>query len=143
VTNICIIATGDRYGVFAEWRQVVTDAFRDPGRRGRTGVLLHGDSTPVRKGAMGCDKIAAKIAGMHGWAVVPVPAMWDDQGKAAGPIRNRRMLKIGLALQEQGYELRVYAFHDYLANSKGTLNMVELAEGEGVPVTVFTSRSRE
>ena len=142
MSHVCIIATGDRYGVFEAWRRVVKEALQDPELMGRNGVLIHGDSAPVRKGAMGCDKIVGKIAGMHGWQVILVPAMWERYGKRAGPIRNRHMLEIGTLLREHGYDLRVYAFHDYLAGSKGTLNMVEQAEEEGVPVTVFTSRGR-
>ena len=54
-------------------------------------------------------------------------------GKAAGPIRNREMLRDG------GPEM-VAAFHTDLSQSKGTLDMVRIARSAGVPVKVFNGR---
>lgn len=57
----------------------------------------------------------------------PVPADWDTHHKAAGPIRNRKMLK------EERPDV-VVAFHDDLEHSKGTKDMVTIADKAGVPV---------
>lgn len=56
---------------------------------------------------------------------VPFPADWNKHGKAAGPIRNKRMLT-------EGKPDVVYAFHDDIANSKGTKNMVDIATKAGI-----------
>jgi hypothetical protein len=48
-------------------------------------TLIHG-------AARGADTIAAHLAVVLGWSVVPYPADWSRHGKAAGPIRNREML---------------------------------------------------
>jgi hypothetical protein len=48
-------------------------------------TVIHGD-------APGADRLAHNWALLRGITVVPVPAEWDRHGKAAGPIRNRRML---------------------------------------------------
>jgi hypothetical protein len=135
---ICIIACGDREGVYEEWRQTIRNVLLADDIKGRYGVILHGDSQPVKKGAMGIDKCVGKVAGMHGWQVIPIPAMWERYGKRAGPMRNNAMLTIGKAMQQQGYELRCYAFHDDFDNSRGTWHMVGIAEADGVPATVFT-----
>lgn len=132
MNRVCVIATGDRHADWQTWRPVVRAALTDDGLKGRAGVLIHGD-------ARGIDGIAGKIAGMHGWAVVPVAANWKEDGAGAGPARNRAMLKIGETLAAHGYELRVYAFHDDLWGSKGTRNMVEAARSRGVPVTIHTT----
>lgn len=58
-------------------------------------------------------------------------ADWDQFGRAAGPIRNRRMLK-------EGKPDRVIAFHDDIEHSKGTKNMVTIAREEGIPVEIIT-----
>lgn len=59
-------------------------------------------------------------------------ADWNQYGKAAGPIRNRVMLK-------EGKPDLVHAFHDDLANSKGTKDMVTITKDAGVKV-YLTSR---
>lgn len=83
--------------------------------------------------ARGADTMAAGWAENHGVRVEPYPASWARHGRAAGPIRNRRML-------EEGRPELVVAFHDDLARSKGTLSMVALARKAGVPVEVYGSR---
>lgn len=55
------------------------------------------------------------------------PALWELQGKAAGPMRNTRMLV-------DGKPDVVIAFHNNLENSKGTKHMVNIAKRAGVPV---------
>lgn len=59
------------------------------------------------------------------------PAKWDEHGKAAGPIRNQQML-------DEGKPDVVFAFHDDLAASKGTADMVRRAKKAGVPVYVVS-----
>ena len=48
-------------------------------------ILLHG-------GARGADALAAYFAQHMGMGVVAYPADWEAHGRAAGPIRNQRML---------------------------------------------------
>jgi hypothetical protein len=61
----------------------------------------------------------------------PFPADWEQFGKAAGPIRNRQMLT-------EGKPDVVIAFHDFIPNSKGTKDMVEIAKEAGVPTYVVS-----
>ena len=51
-------------------------------------VLLHG-------AARGLDQIAAEIWKSHGLRDIPFPAYWALEGKAAGGIRNQRMVNEG------------------------------------------------
>lgn len=84
----------------------------------------------------GCARGADKIA--HYWNQsdndfvehLHFPANWSEHGKAAGPIRNRQMLS-------EGKPELVVAFHDNLATSKGTKDMVTIAKKAGVPVWVM------
>ncbi len=48
--------------------------------------------------AKGADSRAEAIGQLHGAAIEPFPADWDHEGKAAGPMRNARMLASGLDL---------------------------------------------
>lgn len=48
-------------------------------------VVIHG-------AARGADTLAAEEARALGFAVRAYPARWDTEGKAAGPLRNQRML---------------------------------------------------
>lgn len=85
--------------------------------------VIHGD-------ARGADKMCAHVAAKLGYTVTAYPADWSTLSKAAGPMRNQAMLDtnpdIGLVL----------AFHDDLARSKGTADMVRRARAAGIPVNV-------
>jgi hypothetical protein len=59
------------------------------------------------------------------------PANWRKYGRAAGPIRNQQML-------EEGKPDFVLAFHNNIANSKGTKDMVARARKANIPVKICT-----
>ena len=69
------------------------------------------------------------------WAVLHAPevasevhkADWEEWGRAAGPIRNRKMVELGADL--------VLAFP--LADSRGTYNCIEAAEAAGLEVRII------
>lgn len=82
-------------------------------------IIIHG-------GAKGADEIAGRWAGSFGMEVRAYPADWSI-GKAGGVIRNTQML------EEEKPDVVVY-FHNSLATSKGTKDMVEKAEKAGVRV---------
>ena len=91
-------------------------------------TLLNGDVL-IEGGAKGADRLARKAVEALGYAVEVLEflADWDQYGKAAGHIRNERML-------DEGKPDVVVAFLSKpLAESKGTANMVRLAKGAGVP----------
>ena len=46
----------------------------------------------IEGGAPGADRAAREWAQEHQVKAVTVPALWDLHGKAAGPIRNQRMV---------------------------------------------------
>ena len=81
--------------------------------------------------AKGADTLARRWAERNGVHVAKFPANWEQYQRAAGPIRNAQMLK-------EGRPEQVVAFHNNLAQSKGTANMVQLARKAGVPVQVYT-----
>jgi len=58
------------------------------------------------------------------------PANWAEHHRAAGPIRNQQMLT-------EGDPDSVLAFHDNLAESKGTADMVRRARKANLPVYVI------
>jgi len=82
----------------------------------------------IEGGATGADAIAGEEALKLHFSVQHFPAQWEKYGRAAGPIRNTRML-------EQRPRL-VVAFHSDIANSRGTKNMVEQSEKAGLEVVV-------
>jgi len=83
-------------------------------------VVIHG-------GASGADSLADRVAKQLGFEVVAVPADWKKHGKAAGPLRNQKML------DEQSPTI-VLAFP--LEDSRGTWDMVQRARDAGVEVRV-------
>lgn len=75
--------------------------------------------------ARGADRLGKRYGIEHGIEVLYFPADWDRNGKSAGYLRNREMAENADAL---------IAFWDGV--SKGTLNMIELANKKGIPVRV-------
>jgi hypothetical protein len=89
----------------------------------QTLVIIHG-------AARGADLIAGEIAlSIEGVKVEEYPAQWEKHGKKAGPLRNVQML-------QEGQPELVIAFHDDLANSKGTRHMATIAAKQGLDVYV-------
>ena len=84
-------------------------------------VVIDGEAT-------GADAISHSLADLElNLPVDPVPAEWTVFGKAAGPIRNGKMLREHRATG-------VVAFHDDLSKSLGTANMVQQACDARKPV---------
>ena len=90
-------------------------------------VIIHG-------AARGADSIAGEIARELRVQVKEYPAQWQKHGKKAGPLRNIRML-------QEGEPQLVIAFHDDLANSKGTRHMATIASKQGLEVFVVSRYS--
>jgi len=77
----------------------------------------------IEGGAPGADSLGADWARRAGIEVVTFPADWKTHRRAAGPIRNKRML-------DEGKPTLVVAF----PGGKGTAGMMKLARAAGVPV---------
>jgi hypothetical protein len=84
----------------------------------------------VTGAASGADALAGECARELKLSLIEVPADWKLYGRAAGPLRNKRMLALKPGL--------VIAFHDSLATSKGTANCVKQARALGITVRVVT-----
>ena len=121
-----IIVTGSR-----EWSdsEVVRDVLRDCGQDELCTemLLIHG-------GALGVDHIAHKYARDSGWDVLELIAQWRIHGKAAGPIRNAQMVRIGCALRVCGWDVEVHAFPG--PQSRGTWDMVRQCREVALEVEV-------
>jgi len=83
--------------------------------------------TLVHGGAPGADYLAGEVASALGWQVEVHPAHWGLYGKAAGPLRNQRMVDLGADI--------CVAFP--IATSRGTYDCMKRARSAGIPVTVY------
>ena len=81
--------------------------------------------------ARGADTIAKQAARRLGIRVLPFRADWRRYGRGAGPIRNQLML-------DEGKPDLVLAFHEDLAHSKGTKDMIDRARAAGVEVKLIS-----
>jgi len=88
---------------------------------GRLSVIIHGE-------APGADSLAAEWASECGVVTAAFPADWDRHGRAAGPIRNQRMI-------DEGKPDVVIAF----PGGRGTADMVKRAKAAGVMVITVSS----
>jgi hypothetical protein len=93
----------------------------------------HNVEVVIEGEAKGADTLGRVAAERFGIPVLKFPALWDKHGKAAGPIRNRQMLT-------EGKPTLVLAFHNDIANSKGTKDMVKAAMKAGIDTRVFTEK---
>ena len=83
----------------------------------------------VEGGCSGVDEQARSIALDLGLEVVEFPAAWEKYGKAAGPIRNLKMLNTKPCL--------IIAFHNDIEHSKGTKHIVTEAKRRGIKVEII------
>lgn len=123
-----VIVTGDRHATPEKWDYAIGYALTS---------LQDGDIV-IHGAARGIDTLADGTAKALNLDTAPVPADWS-KGRKAGPLRNAQMLADLMRLEEGGYEIEVWAFHDDIDNSKGTKDMVRQARAAGVPVTVYRS----
>ena len=110
-----VIICGDRY-----W----TD--KEPICSWLSKLLDWGYETLIVGDARGADRIACEEAARMNYpAIHHFSARWGSFGRAAGPIRNREMLKLKPDL--------IVAFHPDISKSRGTANMIKQAKEKGVP----------
>lgn len=89
---------------------------------GGIALIIHG-------GCRGADSLAGDVADANGIPYQVFPANWKD-GKAAGPIRNTKML-------QEGKPDLVLAFTYDLSTSRGTADMVRKARAAGIKTFVL------
>jgi hypothetical protein len=88
--------------------------------------IIGSDELVIISGAAnGADNLAIRYARESGIKLIEKPANWNKYGKRAGYIRNREMADIATHL---------LAFWD--GKSKGTANMISIAESENIEVMV-------
>jgi len=129
--ELAVILCGDR-----EWSDfdMIGQVLNALARQRNMSVLIEGDA----RGADKCAHVWAKAASRFlGISHECHPALWALQGKAAGPLRNQRMLDSLLAKADT-HNLLVIAAHDDLYGSKGTTDMVNRALKAGVKVELIT-----
>ena len=93
--------------------------------------------TIIEGEARGADRMCAEEARERGVRVFRYPAEWDRYGRGAGSIRNEQMLRNLRKMGDEGWEIKVVAFHSDLSQSKGTKHMVSIAEAAGVETEVI------
>jgi hypothetical protein len=117
-----IIVTGDRYwtdyafilAVLADWHSGM-----------HIRLLVHG-------ACRGVDSLCDRAAEVLGIRVESNPAEWERLGLSAGPQRNRLML-------HKHPECRVVlAFHNRIADSKGTRDMIKVSVNTGREVILYS-----
>ena len=83
------------------------------------------DTVVIEGEARGADTLGRIVAEEIGFEFEAYPADWEQYGRAAGPIRNKEMLT-------EGKPDLVLAFHENIEKSKGTKNMIKIAQKAGI-----------
>ena len=120
-----VLVTGDR-----NWTKI-SPIRRELKKLPENTIIIHG-------AAHGVDEIADLVAKSLGFERKSYPAEWEKykpkvagRKNPAGPIRNRQML-----LENPDIEL-VLAFHEHIEESKGTKDMISIAEKAKIEVRLF------
>lgn len=94
----------------------------------------------VHGAARGADTLCEQVAQARGWKIVPMPADWAKDGKAAGPIRNQHMLDVALDIRDDWQAgLVTFAFKAELSpglKRGGTEDMIRRLKEAGIPGTL-------
>ena len=119
-----IVVTGSRG--FKD-RFLVYQALTALSLTGENHTLYHG-------GCRGVDQWAEEQARDLGWFTACFEADWFNAGKAAGPIRNQKMIDHAQRKQEAREKVLVLAFWD--GKSRGTWDTIKKSIAAGLPVDV-------
>lgn len=103
------------------------------GNRILTWLELIQPTLVIHGAARGADTLAGVAARELSIPVQVFPALWDKHGRAAGPIRNRQMLR-------EGKPTLVLGFHDRIDESRGTRDMLLISGKAGVAALLVSSR---
>lgn len=87
-------------------------------------------SLVIAGGCRGADTLAIRAAKACGYPFREFPADWKKFGKAAGPLRNQRML-------DEGKPDLIVAFHENLENSRGTKDLIHRATKQRIPARLI------
>jgi hypothetical protein len=87
------------------------------------------DTVIIEGGAKGADLLAKEVAEKLLLEVKEFPAEWGKYSRAAGPLRNREMIK--------EKPDKVFAFHNNIEKSKGTKDMLNVAKKQGIQTELF------
>ena len=85
----------------------------------------------VEGGARGTDALAKHYADAHGIKCLEFPALWDINGRAAGPIRNAEMVNF-----ISGKDSKAIFFWD--GKSRGTGDCLKKARKAGIVCEVYS-----
>lgn len=96
----------------------------------RNAICISGASLIIEGSALGADALAKWAAEDFGIPILTFNAEWSKYGKAAGSIRNQKML-------DEGKPDLVLAFP--MSDSIGTWDMVNRARKANVPVRIIPS----
>ena len=119
-TRRVIVAGGVHFNDYETLRNTMDECFRDS---------LKEEIEIVSGHARGADSLGERYAQEHSIKCTLFPADWKKYGRAAGPIRNKQMLEYATE-QEAG----LIAFWN--GESKGTKNMISIAEKAGIEVKI-------
>jgi hypothetical protein len=119
-----VLVTGSR-----NW--INRDAIRRELKKLPSGTTIIHGACPT-----GADAIADSIALELGLQVRSYPADWDHEGKAAGPIRNARMVR---EEHKKGDPIDlVLAFTEDMLRSRGTKDCASRAQKAGIKVLIIS-----
>jgi hypothetical protein len=126
-TKMGILVTGAR-----DWNNldVIYQTLAKHRNQNQEITLIHG-------GCVGTDILSDKVAKELDFTVDEKLPDWKKYSRAAGPKRNKEMITELL-----NYEIKyMFAFHNCLAQSKGTKNCVEQAKRVKIYATNITEQS--
>ena len=110
-----VIAGSREYSDYEELKNFVTESI---------GVYMkNAEPVILSGGCRGADCLGERLAAERGWEIRRYPPEWEKYGKAAGPIRNKKMV-----------DDCHFAICFWNGKSRGTKNLIRYAEMKQKPV---------
>lgn len=124
--SICIIVAGSRdFDDYNMLSSVLDEYLETAGISAEKIKIISGR-------AKGADCLGERYAVERGIQIIGFPADWKKYGRAAGPVRNKQMAEFAASNGNKGV---LFAFWNGI--SKGTKNMISLAEKYGLEVHII------
>lgn len=87
----------------------------------------------------GLDYLITEYGKSKGLEVKVYKAQWNVYGLAAGPLRNKLMNRF-IEIENEKPDM-IFAFHNNIEKSKGTINTLNIGRKSGIPCYLFTDTS--
>ncbi len=130
----CVFVSGSRD---LEWKHEPLVREKLQPFLGPSATVIHGMGQGRKPTVPGADRVVARVAQDLGFHIIAIPALWVQQDKRAGPVRNHLCGRVLYEFGLHGYRSAFLGFSTGGAGTEGALAMVErIRDSERYPIQI-------